>query len=203
MLVLTYEKMKDDLLDRDLPLKRKFLIHLFFPFLKQKIEKIARKNNAFCQIFDKVSSIMEKGREMEENGADLDAMCSVFASCMSYMFSFGFQGDKEKILSAIGEKIGRLLYTIDALDDLEKDEKNGAFNPILNEYGTLTEAKSAFSKLDIVLSFYIQEMKLALDLFQGDPDLFALCEHIICIGIPNNIKKIIKSKSENKNERSI
>jgi hypothetical protein len=139
---------------------------------------------------------MEEGRFLENKGADLDEMCAFFASCLSYLLSFGIEGDKKRILSAIGEKLGRLLYTLDAIDDLKKDEKSGAFNPILKQYGTFTSAEKEFPKLDLVLSFYVQEMKLALDLLEGDKDLFALCEHIICLGIPSSIQNILKPKTE-------
>ncbi len=203
MLFLTYEKMQDDLLDGDLGFWKKAFLTLYVPFLKQKVMKLVKKEESFLEIYTFLSDLMEKGRLLEEKDAELDEMCAFFASCLSFLLSFGLEGDKKRILSAIGEKLGRLLYTIDAIDDLEKDEKSGAFNPILRRYGSFAEAEKNFAKLDLVLSFYIQEMKLALDLLEGDKDLFALCEHIICLGIPSSIQNILKPKTEMKNERPL
>ncbi len=203
MLFLTYEKMRDDLFDRDLSFGKKAFLSLYAPLLKKKVKRLIKKEDSFSDVYHTLSAMMEKGRHLEKKGADLDEMCSFFADCLSFLLSFGIEGNNGRILSAIGEKLGRLLYTLDAIDDLEKDEKNGAFNPILTEYGSFSKAKEAFSKLDLVLSFYLQEMKLALDLLEGDKDLFKLCEHIICLGIPSSIHNILKPKTENENERPL
>lgn len=203
MFFLTYEKMQDDLLDADLNFWKKAFLTLYTPLLKKKVKRLVKKEESFSEVYETLSSLMEEGRSLEKKGAELDEMCSFFASCLSFLLSFGLEGDKKRILSAIGEKLGRLLYTLDAIDDLEKDEKSGAFNPILKRYQDAFEAKKDFAKLDLVLSFYIQEMKLALDLLEGDKDLFSLCDHIICLGIPSSIQNILKPKTEIKNERPL
>lgn len=202
-LVLTCEKMKDDLLDRDSSFVRRLLVLPFYGILQKKRKKLARKDEAFSQLSESLALLMEEGRRLEKESATLDDLCSFFASCLAKILSFGFEGEKETVLAGIGDRLGRLLYTLDAIDDLEKDAKTGAFNPILKEYKSVEKAKENFPSLDMVLSFYISEMALALDLIEGDENLFAICEHIVTKGIPGNVRKILKEKMENANERSL
>lgn len=202
-LIFTYEKMLDELLDGDSSFRRRLLCRLFAPRLKKAIQKNRKNDPDLFLLYQKLSRLLEEGRALEKKNADLDAMCSNFASCLSLVFSYGFDGEKERLLSGIGDHIGRFLYTLDAMDDLEKDEKNAAFNPILQRYSTVSEAKECFSELDLVLSFYIQEAKLGLDLISGEKNLIAVCENIICHGLPGAVRRIIKPKMGEQNERSL
>ena len=194
---LTYEKMQDDSLDRDTSFGRRCLIALWLPLLKIACRRVTRKNKELESLFSSVSVSMEEGRRLEKSGASLDEMCASFANCLSDIFSFGIEGDKKRILSSIGSFIGRYIYTLDAMDDLESDDKKGAFNPILLRYGSLAKSKSHFEELDLVLSYYVSQMKLALDLLEGDENLFAICDNIICQGLSQSAGKIIKPKMEN------
>ncbi len=195
-LILTCEKMKDDLTDGDKSFFRRVFVSFFYKALQKKREKIAGKDYGFSLLSGEIALMMKEGRKLEKEGADLDAMCSFFARVLSYIFSFGLDGEEKRLFSAIGDKLGRFIYTLDAIDDMEKDEKSGAFNPILKEYKNSEEARKNFHKLDMVLSFYISEMNLALDLLSGDGEIFAICKHIICTGLPGSVRNILKEKLE-------
>lgn len=195
-LFLTYEKMRDDLLDRDTTLLRRILVSIWAPLLKRACRRILRKNPEQKALFDLIRKAMEQGRELEEKRASLDEMCASFAACLSAIFSFGLEGNAVVILSAMGEHLGRFIYTLDALDDLEQDEKNGSFNPLLFKYGSAENAKKHFEESDLVLSYYVQQMKLAMDLLDGDRDLLAICENIVCLGLPRAAGTVMKPKTE-------
>ena len=202
-LVFTYEKMQDEFLDRDSSFARRLLLKLWSSRLEKTIRTHCKKDADFLFLSQKIACVLEESRELEKQNADLDAMCSNFASCLSLAFSYGLEGENERLLKGIGDCIGRFLYTLDALDDLEKDEKKGAFNPILARYSTAMEAKKHFSELDLVLSFYVQEAKLGLDLLAGEKNLLAVCENIICHGLPGAVRRILKPKMGEQNERSL
>lgn len=195
-LVFTYEKMLDDRTDKDSPWTRRFLIRLFLPVFRRRIASLSQKDGLAEALSQRISSLLAEGRELEKQGADLDAMCSNFASCLSFAFSLGLDGEEERLFSAIGDRVGRFLYTLDALDDLEKDEKKGAFNPILLRYGSADGAKKHFSEIDLVLSFYVQEAKSALDLINGEKNMLAVCDNIISFGLPGAVRRILKPKME-------
>lgn len=202
-LVFTYEKMKDELQDRDSSFGRRILIKLLSPRLKKSMEKHCKKDPDFLNFSQEISRLLEQGKELEKQKSDLDTMCSNFAACLSYAFSYGFDGENKRLLSGIGDCIGRFLYTLDAMDDLENNEKSGSFNPILNRYTSVTEAKEHFPELDLVLSFYIQEAKLDLDLLSGEKNMLSVCENIICHGLPGAVRRILKPKMGESNERSL
>ncbi len=202
-LIFTCEKMQDELLDKDAPMFRRLVIRLWLPFLKRALGRNCKKEERFQLLHQKIAALLSQGRELERKNAELDTMCSNFAQCLSLAFSFGIDGEQGRLLHSIGDRIGRFLYTLDALDDLEKDEKSGAFNPILGRYSSAKAAKDQFSQLDLVLSFYVQEAMLAFDLLIGEKNLLSVCENILCHGLPGASGRILKPKMGEENERSL
>ncbi len=195
-LFLTYEKMQDDLADQDTSFGRKALISVWSPFLKRACRRVVKKSPELAELYASVQDAMRQGRNLEEKKASLDEMCTSFADCLALIFSFGTSGDVSKILSSLGGYLGRFLYTIDALDDVASDEKSGAFNPLLVQYGSSEKVQEHFEKLDLVLSYYVEQMKLAFDLLSGDRDLLAICENIICLGLSQASLNVMKRKTE-------
>lgn len=195
-LFLTYEKMRDDLLDRDTSFGRRMLIFTWAPVLKRACHRLIRRTPQLAALFSSLTAAMEEGRRLEKSGASLDDMCASFARCLSLIFSFGLEGEAARILSSLGGYLGRFIYTLDALDDLEEDEKKDSFNPVLLRYGSAEQARIHFEDLDLVLAYYVNQMKLALDLLDGDKNLFAICDNIICLGLSESARKVMKPKTE-------
>lgn len=189
-LALTAEKMKDDLFDPDSSFFRRIAVRFALPGLRWEQRRIEKKNPRYRDLSAFLAENLSEGRAAEKRGAGLDEMASSFSSCMARLFSFGTEGKKARLLEGMGDKLGRFLYTLDALDDLPRDRETGAFNPLLSN-GNLPD-RETLMRLDMVLSFYIEEMKKILDLTDGDPSLTALCEHIVCRGLPAATKKILK-----------
>lgn len=202
-LIFTYEKMRDDLTDRDSSFFRRLLIRAWAPLLSRRIRRLCKEDPDLYEFSRRIAALLAEERELEEKNADLDAMCSHFASCLSLAFSYGLAGEEERLLGAIGDRVGRFLYTLDALDDLEKDGENGAFNPILRRFSSVEEAKGHFPEIDLVLAFYVQEAKSALDLVSGEKNMLAVCDNIISHGLPGAVRRILKPKMEKTNERSL
>lgn len=197
-LFLTHEKMRDDRRDGDSPFFRRFLLSLSEPILSRRRARLCRKQPSLSSLSEALSRTMEEGREAEQKSASLDDMCKGFGQVLSLVFSFGTEGTNKRFLAALGGSLGRLLYVVDAIDDLEKDEKSGAFNPLLSKYGSCSHAKGAFPDLDLVTSFEISQMKATLDLLDGDKDLIAVCDHIITVGLPAAVSRVMKSKNGEK-----
>lgn len=196
-LFLCYEKMRDDAIDRDSSFLRRIAVFFYLPLLKRAVLRSLKKNPELEPLWLSVKEETKKGRALEKSDATLDEMCASFGKVLAKIFSFGTKGKDAKILSSLGEKLGCFLYTLDAMDDLEKDQKSGAFNPILARFSSYEEAKGHLSEIDLVLSYYIHEMKLALDLLEGEKNLFAICDHIITCGLPAATKSILNAKMEN------
>lgn len=191
-LFLTKEKLLDDRLDGD----HRALSCLFaYPFSHAE-KRLFKKEKELLPLSKELSRLMKEGREAESRGADLDEMCNHFGNALSLIFSYPLEGDKKRLLAGIGASLGRFLYVLDALDDLEKDEKSGSFNPILQKYGSVSQAKEHFPEIDLVLSYEISQMKALLDLLSGDKDLMAILLHIVTVGLPSAQKRVLQPKTE-------
>ncbi len=115
--------------------------------------------------------------------------------------------DSLKNASTMIYLIGKWIYIADALDDLQKDFKEGNYNPFLEKYKSVFEEWELFDKIRerektslIFLVSRVQEeyMNLNLENFAGK----SLIENVIFYGLPKVNKKIIEKKDE-KVERSI
>ena len=156
------------------------------------LKKALRKREDLAPLYESIKNETEKGRSIEKNGGDLDALCGNFATVLSQAFSFGLEGNEKRIIHGVGDFLGRLLYTLDAIDDAERDEKKGCYNPLLSQYGTAAGVKEQLSDLDLVLSYYIQEIKLTFELLDGEKNLYALCDNIISLGLTQAVQSVVK-----------
>ncbi len=189
-LVMIREKMRDDLKDRDAGFFRRILCRLWLPLLNGEIRRAGKKDPAYAALADTMEKAFEESREKERRQTDLDGMCSDFAGILSALASFRTAGTPARILSGLGDRLGRFLYTIDAVDDLPRDAKKGAFNPVLLRFGGLEGALDHLSELEDVEAFYLREMELALALAEGDRDLLAICENVVTRGLWKEKKRV-------------
>ncbi len=135
--ISAFYKLKDDLLDS--PWYKRILYYLILPFFARWRRKAARR---YPQIDAIVSGMMDDQQKAEHDpDCVLDMAAAPTAKMLSEMCALltdqlplrkGLDPDKTKrILSSTGYFIGRWIYLIDAADDLEKDQKQGQFNPFL------------------------------------------------------------------------
>ncbi len=193
-LFLLTEKLEDDRIDADQSLLRRAQCRLYLPILRRHCRRILKKYGEYRPLYDQISASLEDGRTAEKKGADLDTLSNYFAATLSAIFSFGLDGDNKRLFSSIGFHLGRIIYAVDAIDDWEKDEKSGAFNPLLNRYGPRSSSEDHLVEIDRSIAFSIREMKLALDLLEGNANIIAVCDNVICHGIPATVNTMMKPK---------
>jgi hypothetical protein len=126
----------------------------------------------------------------------------LFGELMGELFSFGLEGEAQMICREIGDCTGRLVYTADACDDLEKDEKTGAFNPLLLQYGSAAEARKHYCELDMVLSIYASRTDAALGLFSAEKDYKEIAHNIASQGI-GALSRWVLDPNRNRREATI
>ncbi|MBQ3865615.1 MAG: hypothetical protein II776_01840 [Clostridia bacterium] len=195
-LLMIREKMRDDLADRDAPFFRRLACRLWLPLVLGEARRASKKNGAYAALSDRMEKAFCDTRAKEAAGADLDCMCGDFAGILSDLASFGTEGREKRLLAGLGDKLGRFLYTLDALDDLEKDEKKKAFNPVLSACGGSEGLREKLGELDAVQGFYLREMDLILGLIDGDRDLAAICENVVRRGLAAAEKRVLEKREE-------
>ena len=165
-IILSYYSCLDDWNDEKDPKKR-----VFASILKSRSERA-------CERYpEKAAVIQEKLQALHElentyrsgsgqtlpSASLLDRAGSIFGELLSEVFDCR-KDEWSAALRRCGYYLGKFIYILDAYDDLEKDEKNGSFNPLLamkdkpnlDDYvrGVLTMALSdctgAFETLPIV-----------------------------------------------------
>lgn len=134
------------------------------------------KNRAFARNRKKsllINEYLKKLSALEAAASDsIDECADCFAKILEALFTPDFITDSTqlKVLKWFGYNIGRWIYVIDALNDMEKDYKSGEYNPFnagfdggnYKEYAvqlraekdftltyTLSSAAAAFDLLDI------------------------------------------------------
>ncbi|HHY81419.1 MAG TPA: hypothetical protein GX505_01930 [Clostridiales bacterium] len=103
--------------------------------LKAAYNKLNRKYpDKCCIILDRLNELIELEKSLCNS---IDRAAEPFARLMEEVILYPPVCQDEKnaaILRWMGYNIGKWLYTIDALDDLEKDVLHKAYNPFLYQY---------------------------------------------------------------------
>ncbi len=122
-LLLTYEKCMDDWQDEKKLLKRGYA-GLLLPKVKQIAEEYPKKA---AVIREELRQIQEMEQRKEP---DIDIPAGAFGRIMEEIFVY--RADEwEKDLREMGFFLGKFIYLMDAYLDMEKDRKNGNYNPFL------------------------------------------------------------------------
>lgn len=127
---LVYYKLLDDIND-DNSLKSKFLLLFMKPYHKSFPDSIVKINSVIEKNLNKLSSL-EKTKDFKF----IDEICDPFSIIVGTIlkeFPYELKNDSKELreqLYLFGYSLGKWIYLMDALDDLEEDMKNNKFNPI-------------------------------------------------------------------------
>jgi hypothetical protein len=192
--ILTYYKVMDDLSDeRGVRRARAYLI---LPFARAARKRAKKKHPTLDSA---VSSHISRLSELErESGRTPDEIASVFGELMGELMSYGYDGARKKIAHAIGLHIGKWTYFADAADDMEKDAKSGAFNPLLSLYRDTKLADAQKEELFHALILELSDAEASFDLLEYRAteceinDISeAIIKNILYFGMPNVQRSVI------------
>lgn len=103
-----------------------------YPFEKRmvsKIDKCLLPLEKTIQYHLERLSAVEKGKT-----ASIDIPSGIFGELLGEICAFGYEGANERIAREIGKAVGKIIYVLDAADDLFDDIKNEKYNPIALVY---------------------------------------------------------------------
>ena len=181
--LLTRHKISDDMTD-EMGLKK--IRALFMKLLFCGAYKKAKKG--YNELDGKIKDHLEKLRTLErERLRSADRPAALFGELMAYILSFGIEDEEKKLIAAsVGSAIGRWIYLIDALDDIDEDRKRKSYNPFLFLFdGAVLDGEK---KLDIEAAMIavLKKASAAFDLvdFDGRRDLEGLISNVLTEGLP-------------------
>ena len=124
--LLTYYKCMDDWED-----EKKFAALGYGKILQRKNNRLGYR---YPEKAEKIRKLLEKLSQMEKAGeTDIDKMSGCFGRIMEEIFAW--KTDVwEGSLRRMGFYLGKFIYILDAYDDVEKDVKNGNYNPFAEKY---------------------------------------------------------------------
>lgn len=124
--VLTLEKIKDNIADEK-SVKR-LAAKLILPSGKAAVRRL---HGDFDALRESVEGHLARLSEIEKNNtASIDSPADAFADALGEVFAFGCEGDDVRIAREVGRCLGKIVYVLDAADDLFDDIKSEKYNPI-------------------------------------------------------------------------
>lgn len=129
-ILLTYYKLRDNWHDERKigSLSASFFLYFIYRQAKAKRPELDQKIRTALQALD----VLEK-----QKCASIDAAAEPFADLMRQILRDGYKGSDQgtiRSLEWLGYNLGKWLYLIDAYDDIEKDARNGSYNPFICQY---------------------------------------------------------------------
>ena len=138
----------------------------------------------------------------KQHTKSIDAAAEPTAAALQKMMPLLSEDSEEKrVLERFGYLLGRWVYLVDALDDLEDDAKHRSYNPFLERWG-ITDRKSLdeAQKAEIiaygrgVLNVTVAELGVTYELLELKRYKLIL-DNIIYFGLPNSAEEIFRKKA--------
>lgn len=155
-LLLSYYKCEDDWLD-ERKVKGKAMAGLMKSKVRALEGKYPKKAGLIRERLDQIHACEQSG------GGSIDEAAGYFGDIMAEIFAWR-SDEWERELRRIGFFLGKFVYLMDAYEDVERDKKNGNYNPFLQLYETgefeeqcemvlnmmMAECSKGFEKLPLI-----------------------------------------------------
>lgn len=168
---------------------RKILCNTALWFYKKPYEQAAQRQK---EINEKFRSGLARLRQLEDRQCgSIDRVADTFATLLSDCTPDNISKEENRILRVLLYHVGRYLYLVDALEDLPKDRKSGAYNPLAYRYSLVEDKLSQEDKesLTNTIEASIDLAASALELLPELPNRRIL-ENIIYDGLPAVLKSV-------------
>lgn len=192
--IFSYYKLKDDIDDSG-NLKFRFAI---LPF-KRRAKKIIARYPELCK---NISDSLLRLKFLEETKCDICyKVAHEFANVMKHMFAY-----YDESISDFGYELGKLIYLMDAYDDMEKDFKENNYNPAIMQYNYQGDFNDEL-KSQVSDSLYFTLAEIA-DIYKNICIVRnkSILDNIIYLGLRAKCDMIINQcnlRKEIKNEKSL
>jgi hypothetical protein len=163
-----------------------------------------------------IESCLKDLSELEKNNCDsIDEAAEPFASVMRELFECGHIKDESvrKTLGWLGYNLGRWIYIIDAYDDLERDIRQKAYNPLISQYGfksgkgdkvdEIKEFKDSIrDNVNFTLTYSLSEAEKAYSLL-GIEKNKGILDNILYSGLITRTDRVLQERGRENEKESI
>lgn len=194
--ILTRLKLKDNINDsRGIARLKAKIVGCVSIFLKKTDENLKELELKICKCIDDLTAY-EKG-----NVDSIDKVANTFGELLGTLASYNQDGANKRIVYEIGYHLGKLIYVLDAVDDLKSDIKTGSYNVIKNAFGCELN-EQAKNILKCAMTCELDKMSKCVELldFSKCNDVERIIKNIVYVGLPNEIDKAL-NKEKNAKKR--
>ena len=198
VIIVSYYKLLDDIADGGF--FKRLACRLIKPALSLMHKKAARRQEMLDRA---VAAAMEEQQKIEKSGtASLDEAADPSGKMLAAIFSQGYYGEDKIQLWRFGYLLGRWIYLLDAVDDIEKDIKSGSYNPLKAKFPDANSLsgdefrKFTKERLDLTAGETANALNgLKFNRF-GD-----IIENVVCDGMFASQTEVFRKKEGVKNEK--
>ena len=183
--VVAYLKKEDDITDRGLLARIRALLTLL-------PAAAACRRAGLSELEERLRDPLLRLADYERRSlASVDLPAEEAGVLLGEVFGASCRGEGRGTLYRIGYSLGRLIYLIDALDDLEDDRKKQNYNPYLLLYGDDEEA--LLEDAEVGLTLECAALAEAIEALPpgGEEELLAIVRNIVYWGIPDRCREVI------------
>lgn len=189
--IMLYHNLLDKIQDRD-GLKS-ILGYFLLPEAKRLRKKALKKDGIYSLDKSAQDKLSKLNFAEKESIASVDIPANLFGEFLGECLSNGLDGETKQKVYRIGKNIGKWIYIVDALDDIDSDEKKNSYNPFLLVFGSAAEVKK---HTDMIENTLLNELASAdevlLSLENTDEGIFNILQNILRFGLPDIHDKIIE-----------
>lgn len=189
-LILAYYHMKDDWTD-----EKKISGFLGTAALRGRVKKVIQKYPRQSKVIQR--ELRKLSEYEQKNTTSIDEPAGCFGRLMAEIFIYK-QDMWEETLRRMGFFLGKYIYIMDAYDDLEKDKKEGSYNP-LKEMSEREEKAVYDEKCKQLLCMMIAECSTQFEKLPCILDVDIL-RNILYDGIWNRFNRIQEENKVSKRE---
>ncbi len=195
-MILFYYKLRDNLADSGF--WKRLLYYPLLPFASAARRKAAKRHPEVDCIFSRMME--EQGRLERERTASVDRAAEPTAAAMRDMLALVAEDETQRrVLSRFGYLIGRWVYLMDALDDLEEDQKSSGYNAFLLKFGGNAPESADLAEIRRygmgVLNVTVAEMGVTYELLEWRR-YKEILDNIIYLGLPRAAREILAQTGE-------
>lgn len=201
--ILAWWKLQDSV--RDSGLLKSLVYRLLCVFLRRHYHCAAKRLPSFAESVEK--NLRELSALESEHCAVLDAVADKFAKILQCVADTVPNEESAQILRPLLYHLGRIVYILDAADDLQDDILSGCYNPLKYRFslqeGKLSPADESILRESMQISH--DQLSAAFVLLNQNP-YTGILENILYFGLPKVTQAVFDGSwhaSGNKNrERS-
>ncbi len=189
--MMLYHNLLDKIQDKD---GFKSILGYFLLPEAKRLRKKALKKEHIEQLDRAAKDKLSKLNFAEkESIASVDIPADLFGEFLGECLSNGLDGETKQNVYKIGKNIGRWIYIVDALDDIDSDEKKNSYNPFLLVFGSAAEVKN---NTDMIENTLLNELASADEILgtleNTDSGIFNILQNILRFGLPDMHDKIFE-----------